>query len=290
MLRVENVSLKYQGQTILNHITFSINKGRIVGLVGQNGAGKSSIIKVLAGLVFVKTGDIFLNNECLTSFTKIHKCFGFLIDSPSFYPYLTAKQNLRLVKKINNNIGDIDSLLLQVGLTNVESKKVKNFSTGMKQRLSIATALLKSPEFIILDEPFNGLDPNGFHDLIVLIKKLNNDGVTFLISSHLLADLEELADMFILLHKGSVALEITKEKLKESLRKVTFTFGKTLNHEVSVFIKKLQGEFVKDTKVVIKLYPNEIANVVTKFVSLNSPPINIETHTILQEKYFEVTK
>lgn len=287
MLKIENLSLKYGDQIVLNHISFSIKKGQIVGLLGPNGAGKSSIIKILAGLVYPETGKLYFNDNN-HPFPELRQHCGYLIDSPSFYPYLTAKQNLNLIKKINKSTLNIDELLSRVGLVNIERKKVKHFSTGMKQRLAIAQSLMRSPELLILDEPFNGLDPNGFQDVINLLEDLNKNGTTVFVSSHLLNDLEQFADAFILLHQGEIALNISNEELQRSKKKVTFTFQNKPNEKSYQYINDNKGIFENDKKATLFLHANEIAKTVSTLVNFDCTPINIHTHTILQEKYFQI--
>ena len=289
-LQVENLSLQYGDQNIINDVSFTIPKGKIVGILGPNGAGKSSIIKVLAGLVFPDKGTLLINNEPQRSFSELRKKSGYLIDSPAFYPYLSAKQNLRIIQKIAKKDISIDSLLKKVGLFKTGKKKVKHFSTGMKQRLAIAQALFRDPELLILDEPFNGLDPNGFLDLKILLKELNKSGVTIFISSHLLNELEQFADTFILLHKGQIEFHITKEELTRSKKKITFTFEKDLTKEAKNYIEIHQGVYEKDLKLSLMLSPDQIVETVTNLVHFKSIPINVETNTILQEKYFEIIK
>jgi len=290
MITVDNLSLQYNDQTILDQVSFTFVKGQIIGLLGPNGAGKSSVIKVLAGLVFPKSGTLTYNEVLLSSFSELRKYCGYLIESPSFYPYLSAEENLHLIKTINNADVKIDNLLLKVGLKNVKAKKVKHFSTGMKQRLAIAQALLRSPEILILDEPFNGLDPNGFQDLIALLKELNLQGTTIVVSSHLLNELEQFADAFVLMHQGKIALNLTRHELAASKKKVTFTFENELNMQASAMVKSNGGAIKDDNRVILRLHPNEITIIVKSFVDHSCAPINIETHTILQEKYFEIAK
>ena len=222
ILEVKDLSLHYGDQSILKNISFSVEKGKIIGLLGPNGAGKSSILKILAGLVFPEKGSASIEGKSLKSFSELRSHCGYLIDAPSFYPYLSAIQNLKLIKKINNSSVDLAALLTMVGLGSVDRKKVKYFSMGMKQRLAIAQALLRSPRILILDEPFNGLDPNGFQDLIKLLEDLNKSGITIFISSHLLNELEQLSDYFILLHKGNI--ELDSEKLPATFEKIPKIF------------------------------------------------------------------
>ena len=167
---------------------------------------------------------------------------------------------------------------------------MKHFSTGMKQRLAIAQALLRDPELLILDEPFNGLDPNGFLDIKNLLKELNEGGVTIFISSHLLDELEQFADTFILLHNGRIEFHINKEELTRSKKKITFTFEKKITKEAINYIEKQNGIFENDLRVAIRLSPDQIVDTINILVQFESRPINVETNTILQEKYFEIIK
>jgi len=289
ILEIENLSLQYGKQEVLKPISFSVKKGEIVGLLGPNGAGKTSIIKILAGLVYPKTGKLIFDNKSLDTFSELRSHCGYLIDTPSFYPFLSAKQNLNLINRINNCDTKVEILLEKVGLKEVGKKKVKYFSTGMKQRLAIAQSMLRDPEILILDEPFSGLDPNGFHDLINLLNDLNKNGTTIIVSSHLLHDLEQFADSFILLHRGNIALNISKKELVRSKKKVAFSFEQSPTGEALDFISKMNANFDNSKRIVIHLSPNEIASVVNKLVNLKCTPINVETLTILQEKYLEIT-
>ncbi len=289
MIDVEDLSLQYGNQQVLNHISFSVSKGQIIGLLGPNGAGKSSILKVLAGLVFPNTGTLKIKDTVQKSFTSLRSHCGFLIDAPSFYPFLSAEKNLKLIQKITNSKADLNDLLKKVGLSDVGIKKVKNFSMGMKQRLAIAQALLRSPEILILDEPFNGLDPNGFQDLVLLLKELNKNGITIIISSHLLNELEQLSDGFILLHQGNIKLNISKEELLIAENKIALTFNQEINEEAKLFLAKFSSDFIEKNKVVIILSSTKIAEVVSKLVDLKCVPIEVVTKTILQEKYLEIT-
>ena len=289
-LQVEKMSLRYGTQDIINEVSFSIPQGKIVGLLGPNGAGKSSIIKVLAGLVYPKGGTMIFQNKERSKFSELKNHCGYLINSPAYYPYLSARQNLNIISKLSKSEDSIDDLLKKVGLDYTGNKKVNQFSSGMKQRLAIAQALLGNPELLILDEPFNGLDPNGFMDLKILLNELNDEGVTIFISSHLLDELEQFADLFILLNKGSIEFQISKKELLRSKKKVTFTFDKEIDPDALAFIKEHHGEFEGIKKVTLRLNPDQIAEVVNKLVHFNSIPVNVETNTILQEKYFEIVK
>ena len=289
MLEVVDLSLRYGDQQVLNHISFSVEKGKIIGLLGPNGAGKSSILRILAGLVFPETGCLKIEGKSQKSFSDLRSYCGYLIESPSFYPYLSAIQNLKLIKKINSCDVDLNELLSKVGLEETHNKKVKHFSMGMKQRLAIAQALLRSPEILILDEPFNGLDPNGFQDLISLLKDLNKKGITIIVSSHLLNELEQLSDYFILLHHGNVEMNISKTELLKSKNNIAFTLLDAPSINILNYLEELNATIESEYKVIVRLNPDEVATVVKKLVEMNSTPIKVETLTILQEKYLEIT-
>jgi ABC-2 type transport system ATP-binding protein len=289
MLSIKDLSLKYDNEYILSDISFTVKQREILGLLGPNGAGKSSIIKILAGLVKPRSGSLTLDEESL-SFEDLRAKCGYLIDSPSYYPHLSAFNNLKLIERINYTKVDCKKLLGVVGLGDVGKKKVRHFSTGMKQRLSIATAIMRSPELLILDEPFNGLDPNGYQDIINLLKDLNACGTTIIVSSHLLDELEQFATAFVLINKGKIALNISKTNLMKSNRKVTLTFSKDFNASSEALIMEKEGIFISNRVVELTIKPEEIGPIINALVVSGSIPINIETHTILQDTYFELAR
>jgi len=289
-LKVEDLSLCYGKQQILNHISFSFEKGKIIGLLGANGAGKSSIIKILAGLVFPKSGLLFFRESQKKQFSELRNHCSYLIDSPAFYPFLSGRQNLNLINKISRSKNNTDEILYKVGLEKVGKKKVKYYSTGMKQRLAIGQAMMRNSELLILDEPFNGLDPNGFQDLIKILKDLNKKGTTIVVSSHLLNELEQLADVFILLHKGEVAFQIDKKELFRSKKNVAFTFEREPDQKAREYIETMEFFFQSGTKVILKLDPDAISKVVQDLVAMHCVPVKVEMNNILQEKYLEITR
>lgn len=211
LLQLNQVSKVYGKQAAVQQVSFTINRGEICGLVGQNGAGKTTLIRMLAGLIFPTTGQILTD--------KVQK-IGAIIESPTLYPNLSAWDNLMyaaLQLSIKNPKERIVQVLELVGLAEVDrKKKVKNFSLGMRQRMSIALAMIDFPEFLILDEPINGLDPSGIKEMREIILRLRDEfGITVLISSHILTELELLADRFLIMHKGRIIQDLTKESLSE---------------------------------------------------------------------------
>lgn len=209
LLRIEGMSKVYGQQAAVDQVSFAIQRGEICGLVGQNGAGKTTLIRILSGLIFPSAGQLV--------FPKPVK-MGAIIESPTLYPNMSAWDNLMyaaLQLSLENPKERIQQVLDLVGLGDVDrKKKVKNFSLGMRQRMSIALAIIDFPEFLILDEPINGLDPSGIKEVRDIILRLRDEyGMTVLISSHILSELELLADRFVIMHKGKVIRDLTRADL-----------------------------------------------------------------------------
>lgn len=223
ILKMNNVTKKYKDVTVLNNISMTIKKGEIYGLIGLNGAGKSTLIRVITGLSIPESGSIELFGEHeKDKVENSRKRIGAIVEAPGLYDNKTVYQNMH-INRIQKGIPGtecIDKLLSTVGLTEVKAKKVKTLSLGSKQRLGIAMALLGEPEFLILDEPTNGLDPIKIIELRELIKKLNEEyKVTMLISSHILGELYHIANNYGIIHNGKLIEEITLDELKHTCRK-----------------------------------------------------------------------
>ena len=197
VLKVNNVSKKVKDFQILNKISFELGSGEIVGLIGPNGAGKTSIMKILVGLTRNYTGEVDLSGV---------RDIGCMIETPNFYPYNTGYENLMYFAGLNG-VGKkkVEELLELLGLIDAANKNVKAYSLGMRQRLGIAQALLKDPDVLVLDEPTNGLDPEGIYEVREYIRKIANEkNITVLISSHLLGELEKMCDRAIIIKKGEI--------------------------------------------------------------------------------------
>lgn len=213
----KNLSKKYKDFYALKNVNLTIPKGEIYGLVGENGAGKTTLIRLLTGLNFKSEGEIILFGH-KDNLQHERSKIGCTIEMPALYKDMTASQNLevqRIQRGIPNKKCITDTLEL-IGLSNAGKKRVANFSLGMKQRLALGVALLGEPEFLILDEPVNGLDPTGIIELRELLKKLVKEReVTILISSHILSELHQLATCYGFLHKGELLKQISTEELNE---------------------------------------------------------------------------
>lgn len=222
VLKTYNITKKYGEQLAVDNVNMTIKKGDIYGFIGQNGAGKTTLIRLITGLIHKSGGEIELlgaNEE--NELNKARTMVGSLIETPSFYTNMTARENLEVSRLVRNIPGKkcIDEVLELVGLKDVEKKKVKNFSLGMRQRLGIANALMGNPKLLILDEPINGLDPMGIVEIRELLKKINKEkDMTILISSHILSELSELATTYGIISNGKLIEEITAKQLSKKCR------------------------------------------------------------------------
>ncbi len=203
VLRIENVNKVIKGIKILSDISFSVGSGKIIGIIGHNGAGKSMLFKTICGFVIPTSGFIYVHDKQIGKDIDFAQDTGVLIEDCGFIPNITAFSNLKLLSMINKKADDkrIDDVLKTVGLRD-ERKAVKKFSLGMKQRLSIAQALLDNPSLLILDEPMNSLDYEAVIEMRVLFKSLKEEGKTILIASHNNDDIDELCDDVYEIDKG----------------------------------------------------------------------------------------
>ena len=215
VLQTVNLTKKYKDFVALDNANITIHKGDIYGLIGRNGAGKTTLMKTITTLTN-KTGGTFSLFGSEEELTESKRRIGCLIESPAFFGSLTAYQNLKYyaIQKGITNDKQIDKVLKAVDLFKEKDKKFKNFSLGMKQRLGIAFAILDNPDFIILDEPINGLDPIGIKEIRDTLKRLNEEEkITILISSHILSELYLIANHFCFIDKGRIIKDLSKEEL-----------------------------------------------------------------------------
>ena len=205
MIKVEHLSKKYGDRMALSHANFEVPMGSICGFVGPNGSGKTTTIRMLLGLITPSTGGGHVLGESITQPEKYLPKVGAMIEGPAFYPALTGKQNLAVLAKLGGFSTDqIQKLLELVDLGDRGDSKFKTYSLGMKQRLGIAAALLPNPKLLVLDEPTNGLDPAGIHEIRTLLRKLADNGTTVFVSSHLLSEIEMISDYLVMLRDGKV--------------------------------------------------------------------------------------
>ena len=216
VLQTKQLTKCYRNFTALDHADMTVYREDIYGLIGRNGAGKTTMMKLVTGLTEPTNGEYSLFGKTGPAAEKEKRRIGCLIENPAFFGNLTAYQNLRYYcyQKGITDLKQIDEALGLVQLTNVRNKKFRTFSLGMKQRLGIAFAVLDNPDLIILDEPINGLDPIGISELRDTFRKLSQErGITLIISSHILSELYAVANRFLFIDKGKVLKEVTKQEL-----------------------------------------------------------------------------
>ena len=241
VLQTNNLTKKYKDFVALDNATITIHKGDIYGLIGRNGAGKTTLMKTITTLTN-KTGGSFSLFDSEEELTESKRRIGCLIESPAFFDNLTAYQNLKYYS-IQKGIVDekqIDKVLKTVDLYKERNKKFKKFSLGMKQRLGIAFAILDNPDFIILDEPINGLDPIGIKEIRDTLKRLNEEEkITILISSHILSELYLIANHFCFIDKGRIIKDVSKEELDLECSKCIVIRTKDVKKATVVLEKEL---------------------------------------------------
>ena len=263
VIETNDLSKIYSNTKVVNSINMHVEKGKIYGLLGKNGAGKTTTMCMLLNLTYPSSGEIFLFGKSPEKYSKeIYPKIGSIIETPGFYENLTAYENLKIISKLRGdyNPANINSVLKMVSLNNEKSKKYKDYSLGMKQRLGIAAAIMHSPELLILDEPINGLDPFGIKEIRTLLKRLSHEfGITILISSHILSEIENIADVIGVMDEGVLIEEFTREELFKKLNK--FVEFEVSDVELAVNVLKELGlkenkDFTFNSNGCIFLYSN----------------------------------
>lgn len=292
IILTNNLTKKYKNKVVVDNVNMHVDKGDVYGFVGENGAGKTTVIRLITGLIQKTSGNYYLFGvkDSDNKINTVKSAISAIVESPSLYLNMDARTNLEMQAcilgiKLGNRLEEILQL---VGLGSVinEKKKAGNFSLGMRQRLGIAMALVGNPKLIILDEPMNGLDPEGIVEIRELILKLNREqGITFIISSHILGELGKVANKYGFIHQGKLIEEVTQEELEERCQKnlelkvnnlddgvnilynIGYTNLKVINNHIIVL-----GDYDIE-KIVINLSQNNI-----KILSIKSNEEGIEDY------------
>ena len=234
-ISVKDLSKIYGEQTAVSHATFEVPLGTVCGFVGPNGSGKTTTIRMLLGLIKPTGGSGTVLGEDIRSPEKYLSKVGAMIEGPAFYPMLSGRENLKVLADLGGfSYTRVDNLLERVGLGERGSSKFKTYSLGMKQRLGIAAALLPDPQLLILDEPTNGLDPNGIQEIRELIKELADKGTSVFVSSHILSELEMISEYLVMLRKGKVLFTGRTQDLLSQQKAIT-----SIKPEYQVDLNKL---------------------------------------------------
>lgn len=288
VLKTRGIVKKYGNNTVLNGINMNINKGDIYGFIGKNGAGKTTFMRVVLSLTTKTNGEVsFFDGKRIE---EVGLRVGSLIEAPGLYKNASAYENLKRFAIIYGAPdSQINELLELVGLGNTGKRKVKNFSLGMKQRLGIAIALLGEPEFLLLDEPINGLDPEGIKEIRDVILKLNKEkNITFLISSHLLDELSKVVTRYGIINKGELIEEIEAKELKNKCKNKLIIECSDNDKAKKILAKDINEKdlIIRSNKLEIHSKIEESAKINTKLVKAGIDVSAIYPNFDSLEEYF----
>lgn len=291
ILRASNISKIYGKHKALDKVSLEIKRGMVYGIIGANGAGKSTFMRTVMGLIATDEGEIELFGETgPKGLQRARRKMGQSIETPALYPELTAYRNMQ-VQAANGGVGDreIVELLALMNLGDTGKKKVKNFSLGMRQRLAIACTLVTNPEFLILDEPINGLDPSGIVEMREIIQRLVSErGITVLLSSHILDELSQIATHYGILHDGKLINELSRDELAEVTRQYIELETQSSEKAVTVLDELRIKNYEVISSTVINIYErlDDAAKINHALVSAGLSVSRIATTRQKLEDYF----
>ncbi len=296
VIKVQALSKNFGNLKAVDQLSFKVEAGQVYGFLGQNGSGKSTTIRMLLSLIHPTEGHIEIFGKSLSEHrSAILEQVGAVIERPDLYPYLTAKEHLTLFAKLRKQrvtAAKIEATLAQVGLLARANDKVQTYSLGMKQRLGIGIALLHDPSLIILDEPTNGLDPQGIADIRQLIKSLSKEqGKTVLVSSHLLSEIEQIATHILIIHQGKKMAEGTTESLLDPNK--TIVQIKTLDEldaKQKIMNSIYQSHLLNRSEGLFLTIPKlEIPALNAFLVASNIAVLSLETKNSLEDYFLQLT-
>lgn len=294
ILSVNSLTKKYKKRVAVNNITFDVYEGEIFGLLGPNGAGKTTIIKMITGLAKITSGDVTICGYSIKNkFEKAIKNIGAIIETPTLYPFMSGKQNLTYYAKLHKGITKerIEEVIELVGLKDRIDDKVKKYSLGMRQRLGIAQALLHNPKILILDEPTNGLDPNGILEMRYFLKKLaKQNKISILVSSHILSEMEQLCNTVAIIENGQLKQvrsigQVTKSAKQKIAIKVNYPnfAGKLIMQQFGINVE------IAGPNVICDIEENKIPQITQFLTSKKIPIFGITAVTkSLEQMFFDI--
>lgn len=294
ILEIKNLHKLFGDFKAVNNISLHVNKGDIYGFLGPNGAGKSTTLRMVLGLIRPSEGNIFIKGENISGNNRKYlNDIGALIEKPDFYKNLSALDNLKILYKMSKlkNNHRIFEVLNEVDLWEKRNQKVGGFSQGMKQRLGIAQTLLHEPSLIILDEPSNGLDPQGQADMRELILRINKEmQITVIISSHILSEIEKIANRMVVINNGEKILEgNVRELMSKELLKVSFKSSEIV--KLSEFLKNENINMeVRNDDIIAFINEESIPNVIRNITQKNIPISEVKQMRTLEELFLGLTK
>lgn len=296
---METVGLRksYKGNVVVNDVNIHVPKGAIYGFVGPNGAGKSTVMKMILNLIQPEAGEVQLFGEKVTDQSyEVFKRVGSIIENPYFYEKMTARQNLELHCDYMGfpNKERIDEVLQMVDLQNVEGKQIRHYSLGMKQRLAIARAILAKPEFLILDEPINALDPEGIREMRNLFQRLNQeDETTIFISSHILSEVDLIADTIGIIQHGNLLAELPIEEIHKHQTEYISLQVDDVAHAATLLEQMDITNFIVLDQEFIRIYDSNISGKVLSKALIESG-VGLESlgrkQDTLEDYFFQLTE
>ena len=293
ILTIQNLNKRYGALQALNNVSFNIHKGNVYGILGPNGSGKSTTLGIVLNVVNKTSGSYSWFGGSMETHDALKKV-GAIIERPNFYPYMTAKENLELVCQIKNiNYAKVGEKLELVGLTDRQNSKFRTFSLGMKQRLAIASALLNDPEILILDEPTNGLDPQGIHQIRDIIKLIAAQGTTILLASHLLDEVEKVCSHVLVLQKGKILYTglVDGMSTNEGFFELQADDLQELNQVVATH-PAVKNTVKTNDKIIVYLQKELDAKDLNQFLFSKNIILNhlVKRKNSLEEQFLELTK
>ncbi len=287
ILEVRKINKSFGNKQILKNVSLSINEGEILGFIGPNGAGKTTTIKVILGLQSLDSGEVYINGyDLVKDFTKAIEKVGAIVENPDLYMYLTGRKNLELIANMYENISKerIDELVKLVGLENRINDKVSKYSLGMRQRLGIAAALLNDPNLLILDEPTNGLDPEGIKELRDILKDLvKKENIAILISSHNLMELQNFCTDVCIIRNGEI---IDQKKMKDFRKAKESEYIFEIN-DINL-IKKVVDKYdvIGENRVKFKIEKENVPEIIEKMINNNIKIYEVTARNMSLEEAF----
>lgn len=283
ILKCDNIHKKIGKKEILKGISFEIEKGDILGFIGPNGAGKTTAIKLILGLQKINSGRVYINGyDIKKDFTKAIERVGAIVENPDFYMYMSGRKNLELKARLYKNITKerINEVVKLVGLENRINDKVSKYSLGMRQRLGIAEAMLHNPNLLILDEPTNGLDPEGMRTLKDILRNLSNNGVSIFISSHILSELDNLCNKICIIKDGLIIETSNIKTLKRKTNELCYQIEVDRVDNINLLFKNevINNNLVKVwcNKEFIPIIIESLVNSNVKIYSVKEEELSLE--------------
>lgn len=289
ILKCSNLKKQIKSKIIVENISFSINKGDIVGFIGPNGAGKTTIIKLILGLMKLSEGKVFINGfDIEKDFIKAIEKVGSIVENPDLYMYLSGYDNLKIIANNYKNISKdrIHEVIKIVGLENRIKDKVSTYSLGMRQRLGIAEAIINEPELLILDEPTNGLDVEGIIEIRNLIKKLSQQGMAILISSHNLTEIDNLCNRIIAIKNGKIIADDTIENFTTISNISSYILELNYIGNLAKIISDYKFEIIKDNKIRVYISKDKLTELMQKLIENKYQIYSLQEEKLTSEEAF----